>query len=257
MSHLRRLLLTTGLVVLSVLTGCAGMPSKPSNEERQSLAPTGRLRVGIHVGSPSRDVISQTGRALAERLGVDFELVSYASQNELLSAISEGQVDFSGTNASPARVARMDFTSTVLQIELGYLVIPGSPVVSITDVDRVGTRVGVTQGSTSLTTLSKLLKNASVVSTTPGKSARQLLLAREVDAFATNKAILLEMMVGIPNATILQGNWGYEYWAFCIPKGRQVGMKYLESFTQFARSSGLVESIVEKGGVKWAVVPAK
>lgn len=255
MSCIRRLLLSIAFIALSTLTACAGLPSQPSIEERQSLAPTGRLRVGIHVASPSREVITQAGSALAKRLGVEFELIRYASQSELLAAISDGQVDFSGTNASPARVARMDFTTTVLDIELGYMAVSGSPVASIADVDRAGIRIGVTQGSTSLTILPNLLKNATVISTTPSKSARQMFLAKEIDTFATNKAILHDMLSGIPNATILEGNWGYEHWAFCIPKGRQTGLAYLENFTQFARSSGLIKKVIEKENIKWTTIP--
>lgn len=255
MAYIRPLLLASVLIAVSTLTACSGFPVQPSNDERQSLAPTGRLRIGIHAGSPTKEVIVDVGRALAERLGVEFELVQFTTQAALLSAISEGKVDFSGTNASPARAARMDFTATVLDIELGYLVVAGSSVASIDDVDRIGVRVGVTQGSTSLTVLPKLFKNATVVSTTPAKTAEQLFLAKEIDVYATNKTILQNMLGGIPNSTILEGNWGFEHWAVCIPKGRQVGLAYLQKFTEYARSSGLVKRATERDRLRWVVIP--
>lgn len=255
MVNTRRLMCTGLLLTGFGVIGCAVTPLSPSNEQRLVLSPTGRLRVGIHTGSPTKGVIADVGKALAESLAVEYELIQFAAQADLLSAISEGKVDFSGTNASPARAARMDFTATVLDVELGYLVLAGSAVSSIDQVDRIGVRVGVTQGSTSLTILPKILKNATVVSTTSTKSAQQLFLAKEIDAYATNKAILQDMMGGIPNSAILEGNWGFEHWAVCIPKGRQTGLVYLRDFTDYARNSGLIKRSIERDGLRWLVIP--
>ena len=43
--------LTTTTFAL-LLTGCAGISSAPTPEARQALAPTGKLRVGLQLGSP-------------------------------------------------------------------------------------------------------------------------------------------------------------------------------------------------------------
>ena len=37
-----------------LLTGCAGISTAPTPEARQALAPTGKLRVGLQLGSPSQ-----------------------------------------------------------------------------------------------------------------------------------------------------------------------------------------------------------
>jgi polar amino acid transport system substrate-binding protein len=200
-------------------------------------------------------VTTDLGRALAERLGVPFELVELKTQAELLAAVSGGRVDFAGTNPSPARVARMDFTSTLLDIELGYLVVSGSQVSAIADVDRSGVRIGVTEGSTSQSTLPALLKTATIVPTPTLKAAGEMLITRKIDAFATNKAILFEMSDGIAGSHILEGSWGTEHWAACIPKGREVGLKYLQNFTEMARASGLVKGAAQKAGLRGTVIP--
>jgi polar amino acid transport system substrate-binding protein len=44
-----------------LLTGCAGISTVPTPEARQALAPTGKLRVGLQLGSPHnviRDSVS-------------------------------------------------------------------------------------------------------------------------------------------------------------------------------------------------------
>ncbi len=177
------------------------------------------------------------------------------SQAELLAGIAAGTIDFSGTNASPARAAQMDFTTTVLNIELGYLVVAGSTVSTFSDVDRTGVRIGVTQGSTSLTTLPKLLKNAAVVPMPPRMTASQMFLAKEIDAYATNKSILLEMSRDIPNSRILDGKWGVEHWAIGIPKGREIGLAYIQKFIESGRAKEIVKAAADKAGLSGSVVP--
>jgi len=240
---------------MATLAGCAATPAPPSAEARRSLAPSGRLRVGIHPGSPTRGVVTDLGRALGEGLGVEVDVVSLKSQGELLAAVAQGRVDVSGSNASPARAAEMDFTSTVLDIELGYLVVAGSPVSTIADVNRPGMRIGVTQGSTSQTTLPGVLQNARFVPVPSREAAAAMLSGREIDAYATNKSILLGISDGLRDSRVLEGNWGVEHWALCIPKGRQAGLAYLQGFADTARASGMVRKAIEASGLRGAVVP--
>ena len=44
--------LLTAATLALLLTGCAGVSSAPTPEARQALAPTGKLRVGLQLGSP-------------------------------------------------------------------------------------------------------------------------------------------------------------------------------------------------------------
>ena len=74
------------------------------------------------------------------------------------------------------------------------------------EVDRAGVRIGVTQGSTSQTTLPKYLTLASVVPVANVVAAREKLSRGELEAFATNKAILFELADGMPGWTVHAGN---------------------------------------------------
>jgi polar amino acid transport system substrate-binding protein len=255
-------------VVGSLLAGCAGVPVvpvAPPAQVRQSLAPTGTLRVGVYPGSPTsmirdaasgetRGVTFELGRELARRLGVPFELVEYRRVAEVLDALKAGRVDFTFTNASPARAKEVDFTPTLLELELGYLVLPGSPVAMLADVDRPGIRVGVSEGSTSFATLSRQFKHASLATAPTLKSAAEMLTLRKVDAFATNKGILFEMSDGLPGARILDGRWGLEHMAIAVPKGREEGMAYLRRFADDVKAEGRVRSAVERAGLRGTVM---
>ena len=262
----RRWLFVALFVVSGVLVACAGTGPRPSAEERQALAPNGPLRVGVYPGSPTslvtdrgtgeaKGVTHDLGKALAERLGVAFELVEMPTLAELLVAVKSGAVDFTGTNASPSRAAEMDFTPTVLEIELGYLVVAASTASVVSDVDRPGIRIGVTQGSTSQTTLPRALKSAIVVPAPPLKAAGGMLTAGDIDAFATNKVILFEMSDGIQGSRVLGGRWGVEHWALAVPKGRQNGLKFVQRFAEWAQSEGLVRRAVDRAGLRGTVRP--
>ena len=165
-----------------------------------------------------KGVTYDLGTELAKRLGVPFEPVVFQRVAEVVDALKSGQVDFTITNASPARVKDLDFTPTVLDLELGYLVLSGSPVSALASVDRPGIRVGVSEGSTSLATLSREFKNATVVTAPSLKSAMEMLSQKTIDAFATNKAILFEMSDELPNSRVLDGRWGWSIWPWPFPE---------------------------------------
>src|SRR5450756_544081 len=156
MPSIRRSIIPIIATVASLLAGCGSTAMAPSPETRQILAPRGKFRVGLYPGTPtsvirdpasgeSKGVGYELGKELARRLGVPFEPVVFSKNAEVLEAVKSGQVDAAFTNASAARSKEMDFTSPYLEIELGFLVPPGSPLSTSTlaDVDRPGIRVGV------------------------------------------------------------------------------------------------------------------
>jgi polar amino acid transport system substrate-binding protein len=265
----RRSTLATMALSLVLWAGCASppvtptaavTPTAPSAQERQALAPGGRLRVGVYLGSPSslvrdangasRGVTVELGQALARRLGVPYEQVEFPRVAAVLDALKAGQVDFTVTNATPTRAAEMDFSAPLLALELGYLVLPGSRVASAADVDQPGVRVGVSQGSTSQGTLTRALQHASVVPAPSLQRAAEMLSARQLDTFATNKAILFEMADGLPGARVLAGRWGLEQLAIAIPKGREAGRDFVRGFADDAKLSGLVQGAADRAGLR-------
>ncbi len=237
---------------------------KPAPQVRQVLAPSGKLRVGIYPGSPTsmvpdaksgetRGVTYELGQELAKRLGVPFEPVEYRRVAEVLEALKSGNVDFTVTNATPVRAKEIDFTPPLLAVELGYLVVPGSPVTSGTDIDHPGVRVGVSEGGTSHATLSRQLKNATVVPAASVKIAIEFLASRKIDVFMTNKAVLSEMSDALPGSRILEDRWGLETMAIGIPKGRDAGMPYMRDFAAELKAAGAVKRAADRAGLRGAV----
>lgn len=240
------------------------MTPAPDPQVRAALAPTGTLRVGVYPGSPSslvRDartgetagIALELGQALGKRLGVPVQVVEFTRGPLVLDALKAGQVDFTVTNATGSRARDLDFTPPLIQVELGYLALSGSPIASAASVDRPGVRVGVSQGSTSQTTLTGQFKSATVVPAPSLKRAQEMLLQQQIDVFATNKAILFEMADELPGSHILEGRWGLENLAIAIPKRREAGRALLQQFAREARSSGLLHSAVTRSGLRGTV----
>jgi polar amino acid transport system substrate-binding protein len=253
----------------SALLGCfvlaaVGTLAAQAGSEKELLAPTGHLRIGVYPGSPTSMVIDpatlQThgvaydlGQELARRLAVPAEYKTFQRVADIVDAIKNGEVDFTVTNATAARANDVSFSPPVIAIELGYLVPGNSPIHQADEIDRPGIRIGVTKGSTSERTLPARFKNATIVPAESVKLAIGMLGHGEIDLYATNKPTLFEMSDAMPNARILDGNWGLEHMAVAIPKGREQGLPFVATFVQDVQSSGLLEQVEKEAGLRGAV----
>jgi polar amino acid transport system substrate-binding protein len=239
----------------------AVVPLLAPDAVRSALAPTGRLRVAVYPGSPTslvreappeqmRGLSVEIGREMARRLGVQAEIVVHARVAEIIDALKAGRVDVTITNATPARAAEVDFTPPLVALELGVLVLPGSPVADVAGIDQTGVRIGVSQGSSSQAALSRSLRLASLVPAASLQQAREQLQARSSDAFATNKGILFEMADQLPGARVLAGRWGLEQLAIAVPQGRTTAAVWLRDFAAEVRASGLVQQAAQRAGLR-------
>lgn len=255
-----RMIYVAACIAIATTISILALAKAPADEAASLLAPTGSLRVGVYPGSPlsiiqnskSREIHGLSfdlGKELAKRLGISFKDIRYQTLSEVLAAAKAGYVDFTITNATPARAAELAFSQTLLSLESGYLVAPGSSLAVISDLNKPGIRVGVTKGSTSQQILPKILTNASVVPVVNLKMAIQMLTSRELDAFATNKSILFSMADQISGARVLGGRWGLEHIAVAIPKDRG-GMEFIRRFVADVQSSGLLAEAEQRAGLR-------
>lgn len=252
---------------VALLAGCATAPvPTPNPGVRSTLAPTGKLRVGVYAGSPTSMVLDKNGqkvgiafelgRELARWLNVPFEAVEYPRIAEVIEAMKRGEVDFTFTNATDARAKDVNFTLPMVSLELGVLVGSGSKLQTLADIDRAGVKVGVTQGSSSQTALGQKYKHATLVPVDTLKQAAQQIKLGQLDAFATNKGILYELADNVPGARILGGAWGLEHMAVAIPKGRESGLPYVSSFALSVRRDGTLQSVIGRSGLRGTVEPS-
>jgi polar amino acid transport system substrate-binding protein len=258
--HSRRLA-RSALLAVAVI-GSLGAAARADGEVK-ILAPGGTLRVGIYPGSPTSMVTDASGKPhglsydlggeLAKWLGVAVDYVRFQRVADIVTAIHDGQVDFTLTNASPARANEVSFSQPVLSIELGYLVPANSSISSAGDIERPGVKIGVTKGSTSERTLPQKFKDAVIVPAENVKVAIAMFERSEIDLYATNKPTLFEMSDQMPGARILDGNWGVEHLAIAIPKGRESALPLLNRFVTEEQSSGALNTIQQQAGLRGAM----
>jgi polar amino acid transport system substrate-binding protein len=250
------------------LASCASVPPAADPAAVAALAPTGKLRVAVYLGSPTslvrnaatgetKGVGLDLGRAMATKLGVPFELAEFPNNAAALNAVKEARADFAFTNATPARMKDMDFSPTLLSVEQGYLVPGGSLFRSAAEVDRPGVQIGVSKGSTSERELAGFIKAATIVPVPTLAEGRQMLAEGKLGAYATNKAILYEMADGVPGSRVLDGRYGLESFAIGVPKGREAGLPWLQQFAEGARADGTVKRAVQRSGLRGTAETAK
>ncbi len=141
---------------------------------QRTLAPGGKLRLGVNFGAPSsavRDgntgeltgIAHDLGKEMARRLNVAFEPVLYRRSAEVVAALKTGEIDVAFVTFTAERAKEIDFSSPYLQIEKGALVAGDSTAKTLADIDRPGMRVAVLGGGTADSTLSSEFKNAAIV----------------------------------------------------------------------------------------------
>ena len=271
MKRICRLWFTT--LVAFALNGCmhvwtwgddaAAKPSvqapSPTSMAAQTLAPTGVLRVGVYRGSPTSMVVVQgqthgiahdLGHMLGERLGVPVQIVEFPRVAEVVNAVHDGRVDFTFTNASSSRAKLVDFTPTLVRLELGLLVPKTSAIKSFADLDQPGIRLGVSQGSSSQVTLGSKLKQARLLPLPDLSVAKQGLERGDLDAFATNKGILFELADQLPQHHVLEDAWGHEQLAIAIPMGRTTAMPWLQNFATEVVKQGTLQRMAQQAGLR-------
>ena len=268
----RRLALLLVAVSLWGLTACvstwktSAQSSTPvalsvAPEVQHALAPTGVLRVGVYLGSPTswvRDAVTgqshglalDLGYALGQQLGVPVQVVEYPRVAEVIAALKNAEVDMTFTNATSVRAKEVDFTPPLIQLELGLLVPANSHIHTFADVARSGVRLGVSQGSSSQGVLSARLKQTTLVPVPSLNVAEQMLQRGELDAFATNKGILFKLAEKVPGAQVLNDRWGLENLAIAIPKGREAGLPYLRDFSQILKRQGHLQRMADLAGLR-------
>jgi polar amino acid transport system substrate-binding protein len=254
----------TGTLTL-FLGGCASVYTAPAPEIRQALAPTGRLRVGLVLGSPisvlqesasteMKGIGFDLGKELARRMRVPFEPVVYKSSGALVEAAKSNQWDVTFLTVNPARAKVIDFTGPLLEIEFGYLVPSGSSISKFADVDRPGVRVAVQEKGAADTMVSRSLKNAQVVRGPGVTAGLRIVKAGKAHLVAANKPSLFEMSDQLPGSRVLDGAFATEQASMGIPKGRESGMAYARKFVEDAKSDGLVKAAIERAEIRGVIV---
>ncbi|MFL5450893.1 MAG: transporter substrate-binding domain-containing protein [Myxococcales bacterium] len=225
------------------------------------VAPGGTLRVGLNYqnfllvsgdgpdGEP-RGVAPDVARELARRLGLSIEWLRFDTAGKLFDAVKAADCDVGFLGSEPQRASEVAFTGAYLEIPVTFLVPAGSTIGAITEVDRKGVRVAVSERSAYDLYLSRNLKQAEIVRA-PGIAASfDWFVERKLEALAGLKPKLVEENARIPGSRNLDGQITSVQQAIAAPRGREVTARYLRDFVEDVKRSGFVALAIANNGVK-------
>lgn len=261
MRTIGRFVAVMGVVVMS---GCASTPGA-GERTRQSLAPSGQLRVAFLAGplyatkdagtGEFKGVAVDLGRSLAGRVGVPMRPVVYPNPTAIVDGAKAGEWDvaFMGMNAE--RAAAVDFTAPYMEVEQGLLVRGGVSIATAAEVDKPGVRVGVLEKAGADVLLSRTLKNATLVRVRGTSDLEALLASGDADVIAATKAFLYGRLASHSGARLLDGRILVEPIAMAAPKGRDpAAASAIARFVEEAKGSGQVKDAIERAGLRGVVV---
>lgn len=256
MIHARHLITMLAITVV-MLSGCASGPIAPSDEERQSLIPTGTLRVAFLADSAPHASLEPTtgklkgpaidlGEALARRLGTAFEARPYPTVAALVKSIDSGEWDVISTGRNAELEHKLSFAPAHARISIGYLVRTDAPIGSIDEVDRPGVRIVVLERGNSDVLLTKSIRRATLIRTNTGNAALEMLRSGKADAHPNLKTVLFDAVTKTQNVRLLDGAFHVQPIALAVVSEHAAGGRYLTKFVEESKTSGFVQRSIER-----------
>ena len=253
------------LSLMIVLAGCAA--AAPAADSARQIAPTGTLRVTFLGGNPAQGKVdSKTGavsgpvKELAEelgrRLGLPVTITPLAGVPAVLESLKTHAADIGFVATDPTRSGDVDFSQVYLLAWSSYIVPVSSALRSVQDVDRVGVRAAANAGDSPDLFLSRNLKNAALTHLKTVDEALAMLARGEIDAYASNRQRLLQIVAADPRFRILDGNFFAVQQAIAVPKGNSAALQIVNEFLDDAKASGLVRGAIDRAGLGGATDPA-
>jgi polar amino acid transport system substrate-binding protein len=230
----------------------------------KEFAPTGPLRAAINLGNT---VLAQTdaaglpkgitvdlANALARRLGLPLELVTFDAAGKVFEALKRGVWDIAFLAVEPVRAAEIDFTAPYVLIEGTYMVPKDSGLQRIEDVDRAGVRIAVATGSAYDLYLTRTIKNATLVRAPTGPEAMDMFRRDRLEAAGGVKQPLVEFAARHPDVRVMEGRFMAIQQAMGMPKGRSRAASFLRGFVEEMKASGFVADALKRSNQPDAVV---
>lgn len=232
----------------------------------QSLAPSGKIKASINLGNPilaNKDpktgqpvgVSVDLAQALAKKLGVELELVVFASAGESVLAVKEERADFGFFAIDPVRGEGIAFSDAYVLIEGSYLVRNDSAVKANEEVDRNGIRVTVGKGSAYDLYLTRELKHASIVRSPTSPTVVDYFIEHQIEVAAGVKQQLEFDQKRFANLRLLPGRFMVIQQAMGISKSRSAqAHQFFIDFVKEMKTSGMISQSLQSHKIEGASI---
>jgi polar amino acid transport system substrate-binding protein len=232
---------------------------KADAQTAAAIAPSGALRAAINLGNgvlAQRDASGQLGgasvvlaKALAERLGVKVELITYNEAGATFAAGLKGEWDVAFLAVDPKRAEQIDYSAPYVIIEGTYVVRKDSPFHAAADLDREGVRISVAQGAAYTMFLSRTLKHAQLVELPDGEASIAAFEAQKLDATASVAQALAPIVKAHPEWRMISPGFQTIGQAVALPKDRPPqAVAYLNRFLDEMKTSGALRQALDESG---------
>ena len=172
--------------------------------------------------------------------------------NGVLASVKNGEADIGFLAYDPVRAKEVDYSQTYALAQNTYLVLDGSPLRSIAEIDRAGMRIGVTEGDTADLVLTRTLKTAELWRNKGGDM--EVGIPRAASArdrgVCDQPAAAARAVAGSRRAygCCAENFYGVEQ-SIIVKKGNTKLLETVQTFLDEARSSGLVASAIARSGI--------
>lgn len=237
------------------------MPAQQTPDARVAdVVRAGKIRLGLFLPQYTSDSATgeirgdvhlvETARGLAQRLGVELSLVGNPTPLKAMKCLNAGACDVAFLGNEPSRASEVRFSPPIIELDYSYLVPAGSSIRRFEDADQADTRVAVVRGHASTLTLSRLLKHAELVYADTPDPAFELLRSGRADAMASVAYVLHRYSPRLPGSRVLEGRYGANLLSMAVGKNQLERLAYITEFVDEAKSSGLVQRAIERGGLR-------
>ena len=233
------------------------------------VAPGGTLRaiyLGTNPAQATRDPATgavrgpayELARELARRNNVPLEFNPIAGPPAVIEAVKHGEADVGFVAYEATRLGTVDFSQTYMLVRQSFLVLDGSPIKAIADIDRAGQKIAGTVNDSITLCMKRILKQATVVEleNNPTELSKAL-TARTIDALGANRQRLTTLSTATPATRLLPDDLFNVPQNIVVPKDRPIALAAVNALIDEVRTSGFLQSAIERGGaIGVTVAPA-
>ena len=197
-------------------------------------------------------------RELARRNNVRLEFKPIAGPPAVIAAVKNGEADIGFVAYEATRLGTVEFSQTYMLVRQSFLVLDGSPIKAVADIDRAGQKIGGTVNDSITLCMKRILKQATIVEleNNPAELSKAL-TARTIDALGANRQRLTTLTTATPGTRLLPDDLFNVPQNIVVPKDRPAALAAVNALIDEVRASGFLQSAIERGGaIGVAVAPA-
>jgi polar amino acid transport system substrate-binding protein len=247
-----------GLLLGAVM---AATPAK-AQDLKGEIAPTGKLRVAIAIGSAGgafwstktetgyAGVPVSLGKEMAAQLGVPVEYVAFQNSGQITDVAAKGDWDVTFVPQDVVRTTKMSFGPVYEVADATYIVKAGSRITNFAALDQPGVVVAAEYNTTTMRGARAHLKQAKVVEYQEVEEIMTVLKNGEVDAFALSRDQLNDMAKKIPGTRVLDETFKKTVTAVAVPLNHRQSLAFVTKFMTEAITDGTLRKAFDDNGLK-------